>query len=450
MTALFRLFSDVVSENIEPNSRLILALSGGVDSRVLLDLMARYSTQTRREVMAVHVHHGLSANANDWAAQCQLWCDEYKISCYVERVELNDLSGDSLEERARVARYDALKHYVGDSDRLITGQHSDDQLETFLLALKRGSGPKGLSSMAQVMPFGVGAILRPLLTASREQIENYAVEHGLDWIEDESNLNQRFDRNFIRHQITPQLKQRWPNIHHAVQRSAALCAEQEQLLKELLRPQFERACQPDGSLSIVVLTSVSRLAAYQLIRQWLAYFGLPMPSHAQMETIWREIVFAQPDANPVMRFNLVEIRRFDKALFIVHPRTDLSSWQQPIALEQPLVLPDTIGTLRLTRVTTTPAIGRLDMEACWVSFNPEGLSAHPVGRLGSRKLKKLFQEYRVPSWLRRSTPILMCAGRVVAVANLFVDCDFSGKECELIWDKPSDFMPNLANSTNPV
>jgi tRNA(Ile)-lysidine synthase len=174
MSALFRLFSEVISHNIRPNSRLVLALSGGLDSRVLLDLTSRYVAQTHIQAIAVHVHHGLSNNADDWAKQCQAWCEESNIPFHVEYVSLNNLNGESLEERARVARYDALKHYIGDSDRLITGQHSDDQLETFLLALKRGSGPKGLSSMAQVMPFGVGAILRPLLTTDRGQIEAYA------------------------------------------------------------------------------------------------------------------------------------------------------------------------------------------------------------------------------------------------------------------------------------
>jgi tRNA(Ile)-lysidine synthase len=449
MSALFRLFSEVVSHNVQPNSRLVLALSGGLDSRVLLDLTARYVAETRIQAIAVHVHHGLSNNADDWAKQCRVWCEASNIPFHIEYVSLNNLNGESLEERARVARYDALKHYIGDSDSLVTGQHSDDQLETFLLALKRGSGPKGLSSMAKVMPFGRGAILRPLLTIDRDQIEAYAKEKQLSWVEDESNQNQRFDRNFIRHQIAPQLKQRWPSILNSVQRSAELCAEQELLLKELLQPFFERACRPDGSLCLDILTSVSRLAAYQLIRLWLGRFFLALPSQAQMDTIWRDIVLAQQDANPVMRFNSVELRRFDGALFVVPSCPDLSSWQQAIVLNQPLILPETIGILTLTTETTNPTIiGASDRTPYWVNFNPEGLSAHPVGRLGSRKLKKLFQEYRVPSWLRRRTPILMCGERVAAVANLFVDCDFSGKDCELTWDKNSNFVPELLNRTS--
>jgi tRNA(Ile)-lysidine synthase len=231
-----------------------------------------------------------------------------------------------------------------------------------------------------------------------------------------------------------------------VQRSATLCAEQELLLKELLQPLFDRACRPDGSLCINILTSVSRLAAYQLIRLWLGRFFLNLPSHAQMDTIWRDIVLAQQDANPVMRFNLVELRRFDGALFVVPSCPDLSFWQQPIVLNQPLILPATIGILTLTTETSNPTIiDASDTAPYWINFNPEGLSAHPVGRSGSRKLKKLFQEYRVPSWLRRRTPILMSGKRVVAVANLFVDCDFSGKDCELTWDKNNDFVPESLN-----
>ncbi|GAL07624.1 tRNA(Ile)-lysidine synthetase [Photobacterium aphoticum] len=237
-------------------SRFVLAFSGGMDSRVLLHLLARYQ-QVHPEVtcQAVHVHHGLSANADTWAAQCEAWAQEAGMACVIEHVTLLTGSGESIEQLARDARYQALNKHVDANTVLLTAQHADDQLETFLLALKRGSGPAGLSAMPAYIAFGAGLHCRPLLGVSRAEIEQYADTHQLEWVEDESNQDERYDRNFLRHQVTPLLTARWPGIRKAVARSARLCAEQERLLEDLLAAQLAQAVQPDGSLAVTALGS---------------------------------------------------------------------------------------------------------------------------------------------------------------------------------------------------
>ncbi len=414
--------------------RFVLSLSGGVDSRVLLALLSRYKQQFKVDVHAVHVHHGLSHNADQWAEHCQQWCHDADIPLSIEKVDIDIHSGESIEQLARDARYRVLSKHVGLGDVLLLGQHADDQIETFLLALKRGSGPKGLASMPRYAPFSQGALYRPLLTAKRSDIESYAVNHSLSWVTDESNDDTRYERNFIRHQITPTLSQRWPSIHQAVQRSAELCAEQEELLTELLQQHLKRAVHSDGSLIIEVLTQQSEGVRRQLIRQWLAIFDMVMPSRKHTEMIWQEIAQAANDANPKLKLGEWDIRRFEHRLYCVAQYEDISHWQSAMVLEDAVLLPDSLGSLQIK-----PGQGSLKLpeNVCelWVSFNPEGLSCCPVGRVGSRKLKKLFQEYSVPSWLRRRTPILMYQDRVVAVADLFVDRDFSGQDYQLIWDK---------------
>ncbi|MEZ8240555.1 tRNA lysidine(34) synthetase TilS [Vibrio splendidus] len=444
MTHLIETFTSVLHQSALKPSRLIVAFSGGVDSRVLLELAAQYAQTHGIECCAVHVHHGLSQNADHWAEQCQTWCDALSVSLAVDRVSLDINSGESVEKLARDARYQAFQQHIRQGDVLVTGQHIDDQLETFLLALKRGSGPKGLSSMAKVMSFGEAFIVRPLLSVTRSDIEASAHDMGLTWVEDESNQDVRFDRNFIRHQVTPTLTERWPNFREAVSRSAQLCAEQELLLDELLESHFQQALEDSQSLIIEALFQHSDLLRARLLRMWLSHCNQPMPSQKQLKLIWHEVACAQVDANPKLVLNEVEVRRFNHQLYVVKETKDLSNWQSDISMEGSLVLPDGLGELRLNSALSDGASNNRDAQSFSLSdtnatlrviFNPEGLSAHPVGRGHSRKLKKLFQEYQVPSWLRRRTPILMDGDRVIAVLGLFVDKNYEGQDCEALWSK---------------
>ncbi|EJG0968217.1 tRNA lysidine(34) synthetase TilS [Vibrio parahaemolyticus] len=437
MESIYQQFSHVLNTYYQPQTKIVVAFSGGVDSRLLLELLRRYQEANSVSCHAVYVHHGLSQNADIWAEKCRLWAKQASISCSVEHVSLDTNSGESIELLAREARYEALARHINCGDLLLTGQHADDQVETFLLALKRGSGPKGLSSMAESMPFAGGTLVRPLLNTKREQIEAAAKHFGLEWVEDESNQDTRYDRNFLRHRIVPELSERWPSIHQAVQRSANLCAQQEALLDELLGAVFERALQVDLSLSIDELAHHSELARARLIRMWLSKLNANMPSQTQLRLIWDEVAQAQQDANPKLKLKQGEVRRFQNKLYWVAPHADMTNWQSHIQIDEPLTLPECMGTLTLCTSASQLNIALPSQpELLRVTFNPEGLSAHPTTRSHSRKLKKLFQEYHVPSWLRRQIPILMYKDQVVAVADLFVDQTFSGQDCELIWRKP--------------
>ncbi|MEZ9575204.1 tRNA lysidine(34) synthetase TilS [Vibrio sp. 10N.261.55.F4] len=444
MTHLIDTFTSVLDQSALKPCRLIVAFSGGVDSRVLLELAAQFAKSHHIDCCAVHVHHGLSNNADYWAEQCKTWCDALSVSLFIERVSLDISRGESVEKLARDARYQALKKHIRQGDVLVTGQHIDDQVETFLLALKRGSGPKGLSSMAKVMPFSGAHIVRPLLSVTRTDIEGAARDMALTWVEDESNQDVRFDRNFIRHQVTPTLTERWPSFRESVSRSAQLCAEQELLLDELLESHLQQALTEKHSLSIEVLSQHSDLLRARLLRMWLSRCNQPMPSQKQLKLIWDEVACAQADANPKLVLNEVEVRRFNHQLYVVKETKDLSNWQSDISMEESLVLPDGLGELHLTSAASDGVSNHCDAQhfslnttrgTLRVIFNPEGLSVHPVGRGHSRKLKKLFQEYQVPSWLRRRTPILMDGDRVIAVLGLFVDKNYEGQDCEALWSK---------------
>lgn len=440
MSDLYAQFSAFLSSYCSSQSRLIIGLSGGVDSRVLLALTARYSREKQVSCIAVHVHHGLSPNADDWAAQCALWCEQSGVELIVEKVSLMRQGGESIEQLAREARYTALKkHIQSANDCLLIGQHADDQLESFFLALKRGSGPKGLASMAAVAPFGAGKRLRPLLQIRRHEIEAFAQQQQLDWVEDESNQDIRFDRNFIRHHVVPHLSERWPAFPQAAQRSASLCAQQEALLDELLEDKYQQLQNDDLSVSIDALKKCSDLMRQRLLRMWFQQHQYPMPSLAHLGRIWAEVACAQSDANPRLKLGKCEVRRFNGCLYLVPHQSDVTDWKHDIKCNQELILPDHLGSLCLQCELMEPVgVLGMDLSECdpnhfWVTFNPQGLSAHPVERGHRRKLKKLFQEYGVPSWLRRRIPILMYQDNVVCVAGLFIDRAFSGQSAQLIW-----------------
>lgn len=432
---LYPHFSSVIQQCMPIDGRLVIALSGGVDSRVLLALAARYQHEFKQACLAVHVHHGLSSNADHWAEQCRLWCAEEGVLFYLEKVALEQ-GGKSIEESAREARYQALRLHLHDDDVLLTGQHSDDQIETFMLALKRGSGPKGLSSMAQCMSFGNAKLVRPMLHVSREDIEQYAQLHHLAWVEDESNQDTRFDRNFLRHQVIPVLTERWPHFAQSVLRSAQLCAEQETLLNELLSEHLMHSLYQDGSIVIDKLSPMSSLMRGQVLRMWLDGQQAKMPNRGSLERIWLEVALSRHDANPILSLADGQVRRFNQRLYFVKQWQELSHWQQGIQFDAELALPESLGRLTL-RSCDRGGLSKaaLSQAPLRIIFEPQSLSAKPYGRNHSRKLKKLFQEYDVPSWQRRRLPILMCGDKVAAVAGLFIDSDFVGQDCELVWNK---------------
>lgn len=446
---LYRHFFDQLQSSLKTSNRLVLGLSGGLDSRVLLHLLAELKQQQPQlQILAVHVHHGLSDHADAWLQQCQQWAQQSNIDFVAERVQLELGSRVSLEQAAREARYQALAKHIDSRSILLTAHHQGDQLETFLLALKRGSGPKGLSAMAQTMEFAAGQLVRPLLSVSRQQLHQYATEHQLDWVEDESNADTRFDRNFIRHNVAPVLKQRWPNIEKSVARSAALCAQQESLLKDLLYTRYQEMLGSQGQLAIEALKGQSQAARGALLRLWLQEQGFAMPSEKQLLQLWQDVALAQSDAAPIFCYGETQIGRHQNCLWVFEKSQDASQLCLEWPIEKPLELPDSLGRLQLIKRTEhetafeakqlgATSIQTLSLPAntdsLRVVFSATGIHAHPEGRQHGRALKKLLQEWQIPTWQRHRIPFVVDGNELVAAANLCVGQAYSGADYQLIW-----------------
>ena len=252
----------------QPSLPIVIAYSGGVDSQVLLHVLAKLSQkkQIKNPITVCHVNHGLSANAQTWQIFAQQQCLQLNLPLIICNVNVKAQKQQSLEALARDARYNALKTLNNAKSLIITGHHCDDQTETFLLALKRGAGLKGLSAMSQESLLGNHILLRPLLDVSRKTIVDYAKAHTLDWVEDESNTDTRFDRNFIRQRIVPLLTARWPSINNTIKRSAAHCLEGQDLLDELAEQDLAELKLTETSLQVSLLAKLSKARFNNVIR----------------------------------------------------------------------------------------------------------------------------------------------------------------------------------------
>lgn len=413
------IISTCLTKAVAGYSKLLVGYSGGVDSSVLLHALVQLRAHSRPDLMirAIHIHHGLSPHADEWAAHCQQQCQLWRVPFMMHQVELT--ARGNIEAQARDARYQAIKATLQADEVLCTAQHLDDQSETFLLALKRGSGPAGLAAMAKCTPFAHSQLLRPLLSISRTQIEAYAVNAQLQWVEDESNLDVHYDRNFLRLQILPRLNQRWPHFNQMVQRSSELCGEQQQLLEMLLSDELTHLINPQGGMTIAPLSLFPAIKRNALLRLWFKQQQLLMPSRTQLELIWQTVALAQTDAAPCFKLGPKQLRRYRGALYVLPLTADLQSFCRTWSFS-PLHLPDNIGylTAEFNGEQANCRLPALD-EQVSVRFTAQGHQSI-VGRSGSRAIKKLWQELAIPPWQRHRIPLIFYNEQLICAVGVFV------------------------------
>lgn len=423
---------EVLQAYLQHGNHLVVGLSGGVDSVVLLDVLAILSKEMSFKLSAVHVNHGISSNAAYWSHfNCQL-CYAYGIAVSVFYLKLEKESGVSLEAAAREKRYQIFNRLHADC--LILAQHQDDQAETVLLQLLRGAGVKGLSAMpvmrkqtAKTAP----AILRPLLGFSRSAIENYARQHQLNWIHDESNDSMTFDRNFLRHEILPVLSQRYPNYAKTLQRTSQHMAEASQLLDELAETDAKH-CVISGNLSIAALCELSHSRARNLLRFFLRQHEVKLPSTVKLNEILNQLRFARKDAQLRLVFGDTEIRSY-RDLVYIFPRQKLSQnhlqdlqfrWRG----ESCLVLKELGGLLRFEHAEGRGiSAEKLNEAPVSIKMRVGGEHYSPNCKRPRRSLKNLMQEAAIPPWERFTVPLLFCGERLVWVPGIGIECEFQAR-----------------------
>ncbi|MEJ5058592.1 MULTISPECIES: tRNA lysidine(34) synthetase TilS [unclassified Pseudomonas] len=398
-----------------------IAFSGGLDSTVLLHLLANLAkSESLPALSAIHVHHGLQAAADAWPKHCQAVCESLEVPLQVVRVQVQP--GASVERAARDARYSAFAEVTQANEVLLAAQHRDDQAETLLFRLLRGAGVRGLSGMPRQRPLGKGYLLRPLLDASRAELEAYAAVHQLSWIEDPSNLDRQFSRNYLRHQVFPALTARWPQAMTTMARSAAHLSEAQGLLDELAQIDLNNAnaTVPGGSsvhafewlgvpsLELSTLVELSAARQRNALRYWLEPLTrLPDSDHWSG---WNNLRDATGDARPVWRLADGEMHRsggrgwwLSGSWLCVVPA--VGAWPDPA---RPLTLPKN-GVLTLK--------GQIPDGPLHIRYRQGGEMMELPGR-GHRDLKRLLNERGVPTFVRGRLPLLFKGEQLLAVANL--------------------------------
>jgi len=415
-TDLLSEFKIVLSELAPEGANFKVALSGGLDSVVLLHLFSRLANTT---LTAHHVHHGLSDNADHWVQFCSELTGSLAVPLLVSHVTLEKAGRTSLEALARDKRYGVLKEGFNEHSYLATAHHQDDQLETVLLALKRGAGLTGLQGIVAKQVLTSGFLIRPLLNFSREQLENYAQLFALNWIEDESNSDEQFDRNFIRHSITPLLKQRWPAITKTVARSASHCQTQQQLINELSESDFNACQQPLRALNITLLTALTETRRNNVLRYWFKVNELQYPSTKQLKIIWQDLVLAQTDAMPKIVLQGIAICRYQQAIYLVD-ESKLRGEPQKIVWRNEAQMIVDCGSLQIKIEADALFLNKQhSVDICFRGQLSAGLQCQPVGRAKSRSIKKLLHEYHVPPWLRDNIPFIFINGELSEAVGLF-------------------------------
>ncbi|MDS4028479.1 MAG: tRNA lysidine(34) synthetase TilS [Candidatus Contendobacter sp.] len=442
--------------------RLVIGYSGGLDSQVLLHGLATHRGRwPERTLAAIYVDHGLQTASAAWGEHCGEVCHALDIPFRALRVDARPEPGESPEAAARRARYAALAAELELDTALLTAHHRDDQAETLLLQLLRGAGPHGLAAMPLAARLGRGWLLRPLLAVDRADLLAYAQAHQLRWIEDASNTDPGFDRNYLRHRVLPLLRERWPAANRALARSARWCAEAAawfdlEATVDLARIGTDR---PDG-LHLPALRELGAIRQRNLLRYWLRQLGLPIPDHRQLEHVLRDGLTARHDRQPRIHWPGGEIRRYRDTLYAMSPLAPHDAhrhfvWRAGANGYPPLELPG-IGELALRETSgaglraTVLAGGELI-----VRFRQGGERFRPAGRRHGQELKKLWQEAGVPPWERDRLPLLYrtiqeegkTGAELVAVVGLGVAAETGAAPGELGWEPV--FRPCGSNSGEP-
>lgn len=422
-----QLLSDQWLECFAGYQRLIIAYSGGLDSTVLLHLIASHKLLASKSLV-VHVNHKLSVHAELWQAHCKQQCAELGLAFESQEVAFD--KSCNIEEGARTARYQVFSSLLTNKDCLLLAHHQDDQAETVLLQLFRGAGIQGLSAMSELSQLGGADLARPLLSYTRDQLHQYALDQGLKWVEDESNQSSQYARNFLRNELMPSIAQRWSGVSNALARAAQHCKQAQSNLEALALIDCPALSTKPNILDIEQITALSKDRIVNVLRLWLKQNQVQAPSSASFLRLIDEIIAADADAMPLVSWSDIEIRRYRNKLYL--QKKHQVQVPQTISWEQfPGPLTDQTNAVYLTAIKAQQGLKVPQQAQIEVRFRIGGEVFTWHGQ--TKKLKKLVQEWGVPPWLRNKVPLIYINNELAAVVGYAVsDAFYSNSEGWLI------------------
>ena len=416
---LLRELSGLAALSGDPK-RLVIAFSGGLDSTVLLHALAVSREVHGKSLLAVYVNHGLHQDSGRWGDHCEAIARSLNVEIECLAVDVMTDAGKGTEAAARTARYDVLRSLIQEGDWLLSAHHKDDQAETLLLNLMRGSGPSGLSGIAGFRPLASGWLVRPLLSFSQSELRNYATQHDLSWIDDPSNEDRQFDRNYLRHEILPRLEERWPEVSDRLRQSAVLAREAATMLDQLADDDLQALADRPDRLSLDALRALPSERQRNVIRYVVRELGLPAPPATQLRSILADLLPAREDAQPLVQWKGAEVRRYRDRVYILS--ADRCALQQSAmtVTRKGLDLGAGLGELQLDAGAAQGLTSAVVDAGLEVRFRSGGEEIKPAGQSHTRKLKKLLQDEGIVPWMRDRLPLLYSGGELVAVADLWL------------------------------
>lgn len=430
---------DIVS--LAKGRKIWLAYSGGVDSHVLLHILATSNIAGLANLNVIYVDHGLQAESKKWAQHCATVCKSLNIKFQCVAVNVTDIEGSGLEAAARKARYEGIASLVSPDDVVLTAQHQHDQAETLLLQLLRGAGPKGLSAMAKESRFNFMTLIRPLLAVTQTDITTYAKQHQLHWIEDPSNVDTHWNRNYIRYELWPLIEQRWPKAAKTLSRSAQHCAEASQLMMELALQDLSLLVTSKNSLSIAALLELSPARQRNVLRYYIESQNYVLPSTTNLQRIIDEVCLAAIDQTPLVSWAGIEVRRYQDDLYLMLPLSKHDSTEvihcnglEPIHLAtgDTLIWQTSCGEGLSSKVMSSS-------HKLIIRFRQGGEQIKLAGQQQHKSLKHLFQQWQIPTWQRDRIPLLFCDDVLIAVVGYGYAEGYAATQQE------QGFIPTLIN-----
>lgn len=403
------------NESSAPTISIVVAFSGGLDSHFLLVAARRWSLQHNARLRAVYIDHGLQPESVSWGEHCGRVCSALSIPFTITAVKVRRGQGESPEKAARDARYSALEQTLQQDEWLLTAHHADDQTETLMLQLLRGAGVQGLAAMPECKRFGAGLQIRPMLLLTRNTVEVAARSLQLQWIEDRSNADLRYDRNYLRHQVLPLLRSRWPAADRAFARTANHASQAARLLSELAAMDAPVA---NNVLDVALLNRLTNERRINALRAWISHHGYVSPSTVKLDHLVKDLVMAQMDSSGCIIFDVAEVRRHRQQLYI----GDVGSFSSSAPFShiwanraEELYIPETGETL-------TGA----DLPLPWI---PDNIPLQVTSRRGGEKLKlgnhqhhqsvkSLLQQQGLPPWQRCRLPFIWRDNELLGVVGL--------------------------------
>ena len=426
-------------------TKFTIALSGGVDSMVLLDLLVK-AKRSSDLVKAIHINHNLHQSSKEWVDFVKDACKKYKLPLIIESIKPKQ-EGFGLEAEARDQRYKKFKEIILDNECLLTAHHLDDQVETTLFRIFRGTGLDGLRSIRKKDKFGKGLLCRPLINVPREAIEKYAKLNNIKWIEDPSNKNIDFDRNYLRNNIIPSIKKRWPEAQTTITRLSSLAENNQKLLEELAQEDIGKM-EKFNALDLAILSNKSALRINNIFRFMIQKNNMGIPSLKVLEK-GIETLLNSKSNSPIVNWNRYSIRRYKNKLYFFNPdlqHDDSRPLKMKWFIDETINLGGNRGSIQARFIKGQGIALNKCPKSLEIKYRKGGEQIKPLGHKITKSLKNLFQENNVLPWVRDQIPLFYLDEELISVGDLWFNQDYKAKEQEdgflISWDRNIDIIHN--------